>query len=238
MPVTSSSSVKGVPLWPLPLLAGLLPAMATLIALQLSISLELIPACNPFFEGCVSVSRAARHDLPNTVFRAVVLPAAALQGLTWMLCRTWLVELGAPRERWLRHLAWIGITAAIFLVLYGAFLGTEGRAYRLLRHYGTVVYFGFTGLSMLIAGDAIHRAARHWPALTRTRLDLALFALLAALLIAGLINVFVGLLFDAETKDRIENVAEWWCGAILSIVFLLLAWLWRRSNFRARFGVE
>ena len=80
--------------------------------------------------------------------------------------------------------------------------------------------------------------ARHWPALTRTRLDLALFALLAALLMAGLINAFVGLLFDAETKDRIENVAEWWCGAILSIVFLLLAVLWRRTNFRARFGVE
>jgi cytochrome bd-type quinol oxidase subunit 2 len=123
-------------------------------------------------------------------------------------------------------------------VLYGAFLGTEGPAYRLLRHYGTAVYFGFTCLSMLIAGDAIYRVARYWPALTRTRLDLALVALVAALLLLGLINVFVAPLFDAETKDRIENVAEWWGAAILSIVFLSLAWLWRRSNFRARFGVE
>ena len=236
--MNSSSSANGLPLWPLPLLAGLLPALATLTALQLSIRLDLIPACNPFFEGCVSVSRAARHDLPNTVFRAVVLPAAALQGLTWMLCRTWLVELGAPRERWLRHLAWIGVTAAVFLVLYGAFLGTEGRAYRLLRHYGTAVYFGFTCISMLIAGDAIHRVARHRPALARTRLDLALLALVTALLLAGLVNLFVAPLFDAETKDRIENAAEWWGAAILSIVFLLLGALWRRSNFRARFGVE
>ena len=236
--MNSSSSADGLPLWPLPLLAGLLPALATLTALQLSIRLDLIPACNPFFEGCVSVSRAARHDLPNTVFRAVVLPAAALQGLTWMLCRTWLVELGAPRERWLRHLAWIGVTAAVFLVLYGAFLGTEGRAYRLLRHYGTAVYFGFTCISMLIAGDAIHRVARNRPALTRTRLDLALLALVTALLLAGLINLFVAPLFDAETKDRIQNAAEWWGAAILSIVFLLLAVLWRRTNFRARFGVE
>ena len=236
--MNSSSSANGLPLWPLPLLAGLLPALATLIALQLSIRLDLIPACNPFFEGCVSVSRAARHDLPNTVFRAVVLPAAALQGLTWMLCRTWLVELGAPRERWLRHLAWIGVTAAVFLVLYGAFLGTEGRAYRLLRHYGTAVYFGFTCISILITGDAIHRVARYRPALTRGRFDLALLAMVGALLLVGLINVLVAPLFDTETKDRIQNVAEWWGAAILSIVFLLLAWLWRRTNFRARFGVE
>ena len=237
-PELTQQSANGIPLWPLPLLAGLLPALATLIALQLSIRLDLIPACNPFFEGCVSVSRAARYGLPNTVFRAVVLPAAALQGLTWLLCRIWLVALGAPRERWLRHLAWIGMTAAIFLVVYGAFLGTEGHAYRLLRHYGTVVYFGFTCLSMLIAGDATYRIARHRPALARTRLDLALLALTAALLFIGLIGLFVGLLFDAEAKDRIENVAEWWGAAILSSVFLVLAWLWQRSNFRARFGVE
>ena len=64
------------------------------------------------------------------------------------------------------------------------------------------------------------------------------FAATAALLLTGLISVFVGLLFDAEAKDRIENVAEWWGAAILSIVFPLLAWLWQRSNFRARFGVE
>ena len=214
-----------------------MPVLATLIAWQLSMHLNLIPACNPFFEGCVSVSRAARHGLPNSVFRAIVLPAAALQGLTWMLCRVWLIELGAPHQRWLRHLGWIGVTAAIALALYGAFLGTEGHAYRLLRQYGTAVYFGFTCISMLIAGDAINRVGRSCPALTRARLDLALLALVAALLLTGLINVFVGPLFDADTKDRIENVAEWWGGCILSIVFVVLAWLWRRTDFRARFGV-
>ena len=215
-----------------------MPVLATLIAWQLSMHLNLIPACNPFFEGCVSVSRAARHDLPNTVFRAMVLPAAALQGLTWMLCRVWLTELGAPRQRWLRHLGWIGVTAAISLVLYGAFLGTEGHAYRLLRRYGTAVYFGFTCISMLIAGDAVNHVSRSCPALTRARLDLALLVLVAALLLTGLVNVFVGPLFDADTKDRIENVAEWWGGSILSIVFVVLAWLWRRTDFRARFGVD
>jgi len=40
------------------------------------------PACNPYLEGCVSISRAARHGLPNHLFKALVLPAAALQGVT------------------------------------------------------------------------------------------------------------------------------------------------------------
>ena len=94
--------------------------------------------------GPVSISRAARHDLPNHLFKAIVLPAAALQGLTWILCQRWLLALGAPRTRWLRQLAWIGVTAAVFLVLYTAFLGTEGRIYRWLRHpiyAGTLLTF-------------------------------------------------------------------------------------------------
>ncbi|MGH6608890.1 MAG: hypothetical protein ACRECQ_01395 [Burkholderiaceae bacterium] len=232
-----SNSARGLPLWPLPLLAGALPAIATLIALWLSIHLELVPACNPFLEGCVSVSRAARHDLPNYIFRVMVLPAVALQALTWLLCRTWLIELGAPRGRWLRHLAWIGIIAAVSLAIYGAFLGTEGRTYRWLRQYGTILYFGFTGISMLIAGDAIHRIASIHKVLTRFRADLALFVMLIVMLLAGLSNKFVAPWFSAEVADRIENVAEWWAAAMLSFVFVVLAWLWRQTDYRARTSV-
>jgi hypothetical protein len=226
-----------LPLWPLPLLAGLLPVVATLVALQLSIRLELIPACNPYLEGCVSISRAARHELPNYLFKALVLPAAALQGLTWILCRRWLFALGAPRAGWLRQLAWIGVTAAIFLILYTAFLGTEGRIYRWLRQYGTVVYFGFTCIAMLIATDAVVRL-RRMPAVARGRLELALPALCFVLLMAGLVNTFVAPLFDVEIADRIENATEWWGATMLALLFLVVALLWQRTRFTAALTVD
>ena len=41
------------------------------------------------------------------------------------------------------------MTAALFLVLYGTFLGTEGRGYQWMRRYGVVVYFGLTCIAML-----------------------------------------------------------------------------------------
>ena len=57
--------------WPLPLVAGFLPAVATIAAFLISLKLGLIPSCNPFLDGCVSISRSARHGLPNLVFRAL-----------------------------------------------------------------------------------------------------------------------------------------------------------------------
>jgi len=81
-PRVRSWSDRSQALWLLPLIAGGLPAAAALAAWLLSMRLDLIPVCNPFFDGCVSISRAARHELPNHIFRACVLPAAALQALT------------------------------------------------------------------------------------------------------------------------------------------------------------
>ena len=143
-------------LWPLPLIGGLLPAVAALAALCLSFALDIIPPCNPFLDGCVSISRAARHDLPNHVFRALVLPAAVLQALTWMLCAAWL-RGGESRAVSMRLLPWLGVLAGVFLVLYGTFLGTEGQAYRWMRRYGVILYFGFTYLCMVIAAGRIWR---------------------------------------------------------------------------------
>jgi len=85
----------GVALWPLALVAGLLPAVAALLALALALQAGLVPACNPFVDGCVSISRAARHGLPNHVFRALVLPAAVLQALAWLL-QARALSLAAP----------------------------------------------------------------------------------------------------------------------------------------------
>ena len=43
------------------------------------------------------------------------------------------------------------------LVVYATFLGTEGPTYRWLRRYGTVVYFGFTCLCLLLTGRGVSR---------------------------------------------------------------------------------
>lgn len=222
-------------LWPLPLIGGLMPAVAAVLALWLSFTLDLIPPCNPFLDGCVSISRAARHDLPNHIFRALVLPAAVLQALTWLLCAGWLKGLGAEARGTLRVLPWLGILAGIFLVLYGTFLGTEGQAYRWMRRYGVIFYFGFTYLSMLIASGALWRLARAGAVALPLRLDRWLVALCAITLAIGLTQVFAPPLLGSEDlKNRLENILEWYAALAFTLFFLALAWLWRSARFTAR----
>ncbi|MGH8710880.1 MAG: hypothetical protein ACREVA_06145 [Burkholderiales bacterium] len=226
------------PLWALPLAAGLLPAIAALAALWLSIRFDLMPACNPFFDGCVSISRASRHDLPNHVFRALVLPAAALQALAWLLCAAWLKGLGAEARATLHWLPWIGVLAGVFLVLYGTFLGTEGQAYRWMRRYGVTFYFGFTYLCMLATSGALWRLARSGIVTLPVRIVRPLVALCAVTLGLGLANVFVPpFLASEDLKARLGNALEWHVGLAFTLFFLALAWLWRHTRFRAQLNL-
>jgi hypothetical protein len=222
---------RGWALWPLPLAAGLVPAFAAVAALWLSFSLGLLPPCNPLLDGCVSISRAARHDLPNHVFRAMVLPAAVLQALTWMLCASWLRRAGSEARAMLRALPPLGMLAGMFLVLYGTFLGTEGEAYRWMRRYGVIFYFGFTYLCMLIAAGASWRLARAGKLMVPGRLDSWLVGLCVVTLAVGLAQPFVPRLLDSEEfKNRLENVLEWHAALLFTVYFVALSWLWLRAR--------
>jgi hypothetical protein len=228
-------SPRGWLLWPLPLAAGVVPALAAVAALWLSFSLGLLPPCNPLLDGCASISRAARHDLANHVFRALVLPGAVLQSLVWVICASWLRRAGSESRTLLRALQPLGMLAGIFLILYGTFLGTEGDAYRWMRRYGVILYFGFTYLCMLIAAGALWQLALAGKWRVPGRLERWLLGCCAVTLIVGLAQPFVPPLLDnPELKNRLENILEWYVGLLFTLYFVALACLWRRARVALR----
>lgn len=210
-----------IPLWPLPLLITLLFLVAAHAAYLLSIQGGHVPACMPYTEGCVSISRAARHGLGNHLFRLMVIPCAVLHALVWWLSMRWLH--GG------RAMVLLGLLSAFALAVYATFLGTEGETYRFLRRYGVVVYFGFGYLAQLVL---MHRASRMRALSSRTITAMSWISL--AMLLLGVANVAAGLLVaDPAAKDRWENAFEWWLGLLMVGWYAVLAWGWRRQGLSA-----
>ncbi|HUU74167.1 MAG TPA: hypothetical protein VMW70_16185 [Burkholderiales bacterium] len=243
MQIESGASKRpgALSVWAIPLIAGLLPAIAAVSALLLSVQSGLIVPCNPFFDGCVSISRAARHDLPNLVFRAFVLPGATLQAITWILCARWLGSLGKITGKSLTPtiLAPLGVLAGSFFVLYGSFLGSEGEIYQWLRRYGINFYFGLTFLCMLLTSAQVFRLAQGGWLRVPWRLHRALGATCLMLLAFGVINLIVkALLGDQALADRLENSMEWLAGLLFTLFFAMLSWLWWHTRFRLYPGTE
>ena len=217
---------RALPLWPLPLVAALLPAIAAVIALAL-FTAERGSFCNPFIDDCVSISRMARHGLANALFRALVLPGAVLQALTWLGAARALAAIGlGRRDAFL--LALLGVCAGVALVTYGSFLGSEGAVYRWLRRWGTLIYYAGTYLAMLLFARAAHRLhATHGLAMPRGH-GRVLLMLLAFIAVISLCHVFAVVSPFAAFEDRIENITEWWGSLALTLAFITMALLWRR----------
>lgn len=224
-----------LPLWPLPLLAGLVPALGVLLVLRLFTG-PGGASCNAFVDDCGSISRMARHGLANQLFRSFVIPGAVLQMLTWLAAARALAAAGlAQRDAF--AVALVGLCAGVALVAYGSVLGSEGDLYLWLRRWGTLAYFGGTYLAMLLFARAAQRLhAAHRLALPRGhgRMMLGLLAFIAA---ACLGHVFASAGPFPEWEDRIENLTEWWGALALTLAFVTMAALWRRWGLGITIGL-
>jgi hypothetical protein len=204
--------------------AALLPFVAVHAAFWLSVNNGYIAGCMPYWDGCTSISGAARRPGSLPLFRALMLPYAALLMAFCWLAAAW-TRLLAPQRR-LRRAAMLltGVIGAGFLIVYVTTLGEDTELSRWLRRYGINVYFSFTVLAqMLLASQVLDL-----PALPRVMR--ALWITLCALLL-GLGLAAVPLQFVVEDRGALLNAIAWQYGLLMILTFPLAAWGWRRTGF-------
>lgn len=210
------------------LLCWMLPTLAVGITYAISAGTGQVPTCFPFLEGCTSISGAARRDPSIHLFRAVMLPTASVMVAYWILVRHWLGQLGEHgRSRdWITGL---GIVGALFLILYVVFLGTDGRAYELMRRYGVTVYFAFTALAQLLLSARLRRLPVAAQRGIGSGLVKAKVGFGAAMLLLGLVNIPAKNFFP---EWPVDNMAAWNFALLMHGYFGLTALAWRRTAYR------
>lgn len=195
----------------------MVPAIAVHAAWWLSRAAGYIPDCIPHVEGCTSISRAARHGTANVVFKALMLPAAALFVANWLLAARWIRSLSGP-DHAARGLVPLGLVAGTALAVYASFLGSEGAVYGWLRRYGITFYFAGTFCAMLV----FMRAIRPLPGLRR--LLAVMNGLCLSMLALGVANVVAPLFgTDDVFRERLRDAMEWQLGVLFCLWFLTQA---------------
>ena len=213
----------------IPVAVWLLSWSGVILAYVLSASGGHIPECFPHLSGCTTVSASGRYGAGYFVFKATILPAAALLAGYWLLCGEWLRAARDPRVGWRRCIVAAGILGAAALVVYATFLGSDGETYRALRRYGTVVFFGLTYLAEAML------AQRMQALMPRSLVSRITTGLLAAMLLEGIV---LGTLVNlADAPVALRNIAEWHVASAL-LFFPVLTWLsWRQTDFTLNFRI-
>ena len=213
------------------MLAGLLPIFSANAAYLVNIG-SGFEGCIPYWEGCTSVSRGVRSGAGLVLFKAMALPSAAAMAYCWYLAGHWLENAYPGGKARKNTLVWMGITGAVFYLVYANWLGTEGEIYRWLRRYGVVFYFGLTGLAQLFLVSVFWKRRRqlHDGCVHREICGFCTVVILSWML--GVASAFKRkLIDDTAFFDRVENALEWNFSLTLSLAFVALGLVFRADRF-------
>lgn len=223
----------------LPLITGLLPIIAILASFFIAVDAGRVPPCNPFIDGCTSISATGRYPPASYLFRAAMLPQSVLLTIFWLFSAAWLRALaqaaGKKNDRAGSAIGALGAGGALCLILYVTFLGTTEPFYEFMRRFGVYLYFLLTvlaqlGLAWQVRPFAATLANDRLAVLANCQLGLAIVPFLM-----GILNLILkAVLAD---PDPAENVIEW-LFALLMQGWFVLAWMtWQVTGFNARFAI-
>ena len=211
-------------------LAGLIPVIAVNLALAININAGL-DACFPYWEGCLSVSRAVRSGPGLLIFKLLAWPTAFLMIYSWKLSADWLRRQNPTGRKQQQLIFWMGAFGAVFFLIYANWLGTDGELYRWLRRYGVVFYFGLTALAQLTFASGLWniRKTRHG-VLSRYH-ENVYFGIISLSWLLGVSSAFKRkLIEDPVFQDQVENLLEWNFALVLSLTFVALGFVIRSDH--------
>ena len=202
----------------LPLVVAIAPIVGINIAYWIGADHGNLPSCNPYLDGCTSISSTGRYPPGDRLFRAVMLPQAVLLALTWHFAVSWLKSV-RPGSRAGTTVLTSGLISALALIIYVSYLASNDPFYEIMRRYGIYLYF----VGTVVAQIALTAA------MDASRLRRIMGALLVMPFVLGLYNFIQKMV--VENPDNMENRIEWVVSLLMQLWFVGLYLAWRRSGF-------
>lgn len=210
----------------LAIILTLLPLLASNGAYLLSAYEGYVPWCNPYIDGCTTISRAARSGDSIFLFRATMIAYGVVLIGFWIYSKHWLNILHGQPTKIAHVILWLGITGAISLIIYIDFLGTTGEVNRFMRRHGVMIFFTLTPLAQLLMLNQHYNIMNNNPkaSINVKALQYQLVILLLMLLI-GIISILLNLTQNKTYET--ENIVEWNFSLLLTLYFAGMIFIWK-----------
>ena len=187
------------------LLVSIIPFIAIHLSFILSVQNEYLSLCNPYIDGCYSISRVARQPSSIIIFKILMLISALFLFFLWP-------RLFKPNYN--KMLILIGRLGSLFLIAYIVALGEEGFFYEIMRRFGVFIFYIFTLISQWVFTFSTQMRIRRF-FLKNFLINIIVFLQLLAFLLAIPFFIFF------KNYGYIENIIEWWITLLITLWFFI-----------------
>ena len=187
------------------LLVSIIPFITIHLSFILSVQNEYLTLCNPYIDGCYSISRVARQPSSIIIFKILMLVSAFSLFFLW------------PRlfkSNYNKILIFIGRIGPLFLIAYIVALGEEGFLYELMRRFGVFIFYIFTLISQWVFTLNVDLRKKRF--IDKIFLmNIIVYLQILAFLVAIPFFLFI------KNYSYIENIIEWWITLLITLWFFI-----------------
>ena len=195
------------------LLVSIIPFIAIHLSFILSVQNEYLSLCNPYIDGCYSISRVARQPSSIIIFKVLILVSALSLFFLWP-------RLFKPKHN--KTLILIGRIGSLFLIAYIVALGEEGFLYELMRRFGVFIFYVFTLISQWVfTFNAEIRKERFF--VYNFFINIIVYIQFLTFLVAIPFFLFI------KNYGYIENIIEWWI-TLLIVLWFFINFIYYKKN--------
>ena len=187
------------------LLVFILSFLAIHIPLLLSTVNEYLEVCNPYFDGCFSISRSSRQPVSIFIFKPLMIISALSLYFLW------------PRllnKNYKRIFIYICQIVSLFLIIYTFALVNDGNLYEIMRRYGIFIFYVFTLFSQWAYCFSFNPLNKKFFSRDRILFYLSILQIIMFISSSPFYIYF-------KNDGHIENIYEWWITLSIIIWFFV-----------------
>lgn len=210
----------------LAIIVTFLPFIVSNSVYLLSAYQGFVPWCIPYLDGCTTISRAARSGDSIFLFRIMMMSYGVLLIWYWIYSKHWLDTIKGQPSKNSRIMLGLGVTGAIFLLIYIDYLGTSGEVNRFMRRYGIMIYFVLTPLAQLLLLQQHYKIINTQAGIVLSAAALQYQSIcLILMLVTGFISIYLGVT-NSKTYET-ENIIEWNFSLLLTLYYAAMIFIWK-----------
>jgi len=221
-------------IYPLALIAGLLPLITIHLCYLVAVQANHVSACVPYFHSCTSISAAGREGVEYYLFKGLMIPSAVFFIVFWAYACQWLRALGAKQQALLVTIVGFGCIASFGLILYSLVLGAIGPEFRLQRRIGVITFFSLSFVAQLLFLLVLNSIAKRIGSL---RAHLLGIKVCHGIILCFAVSAVIISNINSTVYDSMEDAFEWWVTLVLCLFPLIVAMMWRRTGYLLKLSV-
>ena len=208
----------------------IIPSVTIILCLITTIYLNILDFCNPFINGCYSISRVGRSYPAVLLFKPMMIITIILM-IAYFFEHYRIFKKFLLNKIFLNLILLSGLVSSFSLLVYMIFLGVEGsEIWRFMRRGGIFIYIISLIISQFLIALTYLEIKNDYQVIISSKIIDINFCYNVLLIISGIIIILITDIFNLTTSWYVKNIIQWNYFLLMNLFFLNTYFIWKKLD--------